>query len=71
MHNVNCIKCGQAYQDNDPDPYYCPPCNEEKKRIAAEIDKKMRSKGSRRGEASLLQEYDQAPKAGGFMIIKL
>ena len=37
-----CIKpgCGVSYEDNDPDPYYCSSCNEQRKVIAAEIDAK-------------------------------
>lgn len=41
MNTHSCIKCKVSYQDNDPDDYYCPFCNEERKRIAAEIDAKL------------------------------
>jgi len=35
-----CIKpaCGQSYTDEDPDAYYCPPCQEANKAIAAKVD---------------------------------
>jgi hypothetical protein len=71
MHNINCIKCGKPYQDKDPEPYYCAVCLEEKKRMAAEIDKRIQLRGSSRANKSLLQEYDNAPKVNGFMIVKL
>jgi hypothetical protein len=38
-----CIKlnCLNTYEDNDPDDYYCPTCNEARKAIASQIDKKL------------------------------
>lgn len=35
-----CIRpgCGISYEDNDPDDYYCPTHDEERKVIAAKID---------------------------------
>lgn len=35
-----CIKpgCTNSYEDNDPDAYYCPPCREVAKAIAATVD---------------------------------
>ncbi len=39
-----CIKpgCGTKYQSEDPDPYYCPTHDAERKAIAAQIDSKQR-----------------------------
>ena len=38
-----CIKpgCSTRYETTDPDPYYCPSCDQARKAIAAEIDKKL------------------------------
>lgn len=69
MHTHKCVKCGVAYQDQDPEPYYCPPCNDERKKLATEIDKKMAGRVSTKPR-SLLQEYDAMPKVNGFMIYK-
>lgn len=41
MNKHNCIKCNAEYSDEEIDAYYCPSCEVEKKRIAAEIDAKM------------------------------
>jgi len=65
-----CVKCKREYFDNDPDPYYCPTCNEQCKLIAAEIDRKIATQ-PRKPIKSLLQEYDEAPKVNGFMVIKM
>ena len=66
-----CIKpsCPNTYNDNDPDPYYCPTCQEANKALAETIAKKI--KPSSRPVKSGLQEYDEAPKYKGFMIVKL
>lgn len=41
MYKVKCVKCRRDYEDSEPDDFYCPTCDEERKRIAAEIDKKL------------------------------
>lgn len=61
-----CIKCSASYTDNDPDAYYCPACIDEKKRIAQEIDKKIKSR-PRKQYMSPLQAYDAAHKVRGFI----
>lgn len=58
-YSHNCIKCKASYQDSDPDPFYCESCTVEKKRIAAEIDKKFASQ-PRKPVVSGLQAYDLA-----------
>jgi hypothetical protein len=37
-----CVKCGVKYKDDDPEAYYCAKCNIARKKIAAEIDKKLK-----------------------------
>lgn len=69
MFNLNCIKCHKPYQDTDPEPYYCEPCNEERKRIAAEVDLKMASRPTKNVIGATAQ-YDMAPKVNGFMVVK-
>lgn len=36
-----CIKpkCGKVYNDDDPDPYYCSDCQQEKVRIIAKMER--------------------------------
>lgn len=43
MFTHPCLKCATTYQDADPDAYYCPTCLTERKKLAAQIDKKMKS----------------------------
>ena len=38
-----CIKCSAPYSTNDPEPYYCENCVEEKQLIAEKIDKKFKT----------------------------
>lgn len=64
-----CIKCKSPYQDSEPDAYYCPLCNEERLRIAKEVDAK-RSSIPHKSPISALKEYDEAPKVRGFIIMK-
>ena len=68
MHTLSCIKCSAKYQSTDPDPYYCDPCNEARKALAAEIDKKVA--GSKRESVSDLQQYNALPKVRGFVSAK-
>lgn len=41
QYTHKCVKCSIPYTDIDPDAYYCIPCNEERLRIAAEVDAKL------------------------------
>ena len=62
MFTVPCIKCKTPYESEDSDPYYCPKCNEERKQIAAEIDKKVRPAEKVK---SSLEIYESLPKVAG------
>lgn len=66
MNTVSCVKCKEPYQSSDPDPYYCPSCEEQKKRIAKEIDAKL-SKVPRKETKSDWQIYQEANKIHGFV----
>lgn len=59
-----CIKCGTTYESNDPDAYYCPTCEVEKKAIAKEVDAKLAGKVSKR-EKSGWQEYNEIRRKTG------
>ena len=61
MYSHPCVKCGTAYQDSDPDAYYCPRCNESRKAIAAEIDAK-RPKNPTPQPMSDLQHFESVAK---------
>lgn len=58
-----CIKpgCANVYVDDDPDAYYCETCNEERKRIAIEVDKKIGMQPKER-QMSDLEIYDSQAK---------
>lgn len=73
MNTHVCIKpaCGATYQSEDEERYYCPPCLEAKMALAAQIDAQIANRPPKLPRSSALQEYDQAPKAHGFMIVKL
>lgn len=64
----SCIKCGTQYTDNDPDAYLCTTCNEARKAIAAQVDKSLAMRPKRQSK-SLLQQYNEAPKVRGFMVL--
>ena len=63
-YSVKCLNCGNEYMDEDPDPYYCPPCKEERKKLAAQIDAKIKPQ---KESISGLQQFDALPKVGGFV----
>ena len=60
MNTHTCIKpgCGMTYEDTDTDAYYCPPCVVEKNRVAAEIDRKLKSTVSKREHKGVFVEKD-------------
>lgn len=62
--NVNCIKCNTPYKSEDEEAYYCSPCNEERLKLAKEIDAKV--KPSKNKGKSAIEEYDNLPKVNGF-----
>lgn len=67
-----CIKpgCGNKYQDNDVDAYYCSRCNEERKTVAMEIDKKVFSR-PRKNPKSDLQIFDEIRKQKGVNFVNI
>lgn len=72
MVSHKCIKpsCSNVYEDEEPDAYYCPSCQELNKQIAQAITDKF--KGTDPNEVtSPLKEYDAAPKFRGFIKVKL
>ena len=54
----NCIKpaCSNTYKDDEPDAYYCEPCQEANKVLAKEIDAKIAA-SPKRSRVSNVQEY--------------
>ena len=61
---VKCIKCGQLYQEIEQEAYFCPSCLIEQKKIAAELDAKIKPQTE---SISGLQQFDALPKIGGFV----
>lgn len=43
MNKFNCIKCNTLYDEKDTEAYLCASCNEERLRIAKEVDAKIAS----------------------------
>lgn len=70
MYTHSCIKCKVQYEDTEPDEFYCPTCNTERLRIAAEIDAKIKAKPTK-PTMSALQQYDAQEKFRGFIRVKL
>ncbi len=69
MYTHSCVRCGAHYQDEDPDPYYCTPCNEERKRIAKEVDSKIRPSTHIKGNWAMFEE-SQGIQAPNGMVFK-
>jgi hypothetical protein len=70
MYSHPCLKCSKVYQDEDPEAYYCAPCNEERKAIAATVDARRATIPSKK-RMSGIQEYDASPKVRGFVRVSL
>lgn len=72
MNTFSCIKpgCTNQYQTEEEEAYYCPSCDEVRKKIAADIDSKM-STTNREVTMTPLQQYEAAEKVRGFLRVKL
>lgn len=59
-----CIKpgCGKQYDDEDPDPYYCTACNEQRLVIAQAIEAKYPVTVGQPKSMSDLEIYDSQAK---------
>lgn len=64
MYKHPCIKlgCATVYESTEPDAYYCPEHLAEKKRIAAELDKKYDTREVNNVQTSALKEYEASAK---------
>lgn len=71
MINHKCIKpgCDNSYEDNDIDAYYCPSCIEMNKKIAEEINKKVRP--SKTVIKSDYQRYNEIQQARGVRFVNI
>lgn len=71
MNTHSCIKCGEKYEDEDVEAYYCSLCNEARKELAKKIDAQF-AHLPKVEPMSELQAYDAAQKVRGiFMRVKL
>lgn len=72
MNNHICIKpdCGNSYQDDDEDAYYCPSCVKEKAAIAKRIDATIRPR-SRRVQSDLERFDAEAMNVRGIRCVKV
>ncbi len=65
-----CIKCTTEYKSTDEDAYYCVTCEEEKKLIAQEVDKKVGANRTVRGKSDL-QMYNEIAKTKGVRFVNI
>lgn len=67
-----CIRpgCSTQYEDNDPEPYYCGPCNEARKAAAAEIDAKIALRPKERVVSDLKAFEAKSQARGSAMFIR-
>lgn len=71
MYMHSCLKCGGQYTDEDPDPYYCSPCNEERKRIVAkEIDAKAVPTSHVKGNWASFEESQPVIEMNGMRFMR-
>ena len=63
----SCIKCQAVYSDNEIDAYYCSDCDEERKKIAKDIDLKNSLKPKKVKVVD--SEIERWKRVGGFMPI--
>ena len=61
--------CGEIYEDDDPDIYFCPVCIKKRKHIAQEVDRKLAGHVSKRTAKSQFQIYEEVEKKKGFVNI--
>ena len=61
-YRLACIKCSEVYSTDDPDPYYCAPCEVEKKKVAAKIDAQLGPSTNRSHSMSDLQAFEASAK---------
>lgn len=71
MHNYACIKCKTPYDSDELEAYYCESCLAEKQAIAAEIDKKIASRPSKRQAPSFEERMGQYQTIKGIAMINL
>lgn len=69
MPLMKCIKCSNQYEESDVEAYLCPPCKEQRDKIAKEIDAKFAGRISKSVKTDL-QRYNELPKLRGFVNAK-
>jgi len=57
-YKPKCVKCGEKYESDEPDDFYCPPCEKIKTEIAKEVDVKLAGRPPKRKVESELKKYD-------------
>lgn len=65
-----CIRpdCTVQYQSADPEPFYCPPHDQERKLKAEEVDRKIKARGpSKRQQLTDYQKYEQITRGRGYV----
>ena len=67
---TNCLMCSAQYEEEDNAPYYCEPCLSERKKIAAEIDKKRLARPPKPVKSDL-QIFDEISKARGSKFLNI
>lgn len=67
MQYTHTCSCGEQYTSDDVDPYFCPTCVDNRKRIAAEVDAKVGERLRGKKVMSSMERYDSLPKIRGFI----
>ena len=62
MYSLTCVKCKQQYQGEEPEAFYCSPCDAERKRIAANIDAQFQPRGEIKSEFQMFEEKAKTHK---------
>ena len=66
IHKCIKISCGNQYESDEIDAYYCESCIEKNKEIAAKINEKMRHTITIPIQSAMTR-YDAAPKVRGMV----
>lgn len=64
MYKHSCPRCKSLYEDTDPEVYFCPPCQQARKKIAEQVDKKLEGNVTKNVKSNL-QLYDEICKKTG------
>lgn len=62
--------CGEKYEDNDPDVYFCSKCVEQRKAIAKLIDAKVASRPKKEAVSNYKIAVERGQSRGGVLFVR-